>query len=500
MFHAAPTQLPTQTDVPYADALRSLAAGDWQHIHVPAHHGHAGNAPGIASFIGEQALRMDKPMLFSGIDQESWRMINPAKPTPLARSLELAADAWGARRAWFLTNGASQGNHISTMVARALGRELVVQRGVHSSVIDGIAHAGIDAHFVQGAVDSALGSSHGLTAAQVDAALTAHPDSGAVYLTSPSYFGAVSDITAIADVAHAHGVPLIVDEAWGAHFGFHPGLPTNAARLGADLVVSSTHKGGGSLTQSAMLFLGEGPFGQRLEGLVDRVHRSYQSTSSSALLMASLDEARRRLVVDGERSIGETLDAAEAIRRGVREGGRFRDASDDIRFSDGTVDLDPFKIVIDTRAGGISGGEAHHRLIRDHGVVVELSTHSAILLLLGATSRVDVDRFLTALHALPEVPESLSEPRPLPRVAPLAMSVQDAFLSETEVIPWEEAVGRISADALAAYPPGIPNVLPGEPFTREVLDFLRATAADASGYVRGSVDPRLDRVRVVAAV
>jgi arginine/lysine/ornithine decarboxylase len=505
MPHAAPSQHTiqpssglSQGDAPYIDALRRLASADWQHIHVPAHHGRAENAPGIASFMGEQALRMDKPMLFSGIDQESWRMIDPARPTPLARSLVLAAEAWGARRAWFLTNGASQGNHIATMAARALGREILVQRGVHSSVVDGIAHSGLDAHFVQGAVDTELGSSHGLTPSQVDTALSTHPGSTAVYITSPSYFGAVSDVAGIADVAHARGVPLIVDEAWGAHFGFHPELPVNAVRLGADLVVSSTHKGGGSLTQSAMLFVGDGPFADRLEELVDRMHRSYQSTSSSALLMASLDEARRRLAVDGESLIGHALRDADAIRRGIRAGGRFRDATADIRSSAGTVDHDPFKIVIDTRTGGIPGGEAHHRLIRDHGVVVELSTHSAILLLVGATSRTDVDRFLTALHALPELPGSPGGPRRLPPIAPLAMSVQDAFLGATEIVPWEDGVGRVSADALAAYPPGIPNVLPGEPLTREVLDFLRATAADASGYVRGAVDTRVDRVRVVA--
>ena len=161
-------------------------------------------------------------MMFTGIDQQSWRMTNPDKPTPLAQSLRLAALAWGARRAWFLTNGASSGNHIATMVARALGREAIVQRSVHSSVIDGIAHSGIDTHFLQPTVDTNLGSAHGVTVDQVAEALRTHPNSSSVYLTSPSYFGAVSDIAAIADVVHAHGIPLIVDEAWGAHFGFHP--------------------------------------------------------------------------------------------------------------------------------------------------------------------------------------------------------------------------------------------------------------------------------------
>ena len=464
---------------------------------MPAHQSDPGNAPGVASIVGEHALRLDKPMMFTGIDQQSWRMTNPDKPTPLAQSLRLAALAWGARRAWFLTNGASSGNHIATMVARALGREAIVQRSVHSSVIDGIAHSGIDTHFLQPTVDTNLGSAHGVTVDQVAEALRTHPNSSSVYLTSPSYFGAVSDIAAIADVVHAHGIPLIVDEAWGAHFGFHPDLPANAARCGADLVISSTHKGAGSLTQSAMLLLGHGAIAERIESVVDRVHRSFQSTSSSALLLASLDEARRHLAVDGPTAITETLRRAEALRKGVREGGRFRDATPDIRTSAGTIDHDPFKVVIDTRPGGLGGGEAHHRLIRDHGVVVELHTPSVIVLLLGATSRIDVDRFLTALHALPEVPESLSTPEPLPPAAELRMNVRDAFLAESEVVPWRNAIGEISADTLAAYPPGIPNVLPGELISTQTLAFLRATAAHASGYVRGAADPRLDTVRIV---
>lgn len=487
----------SQADLPYSDALRALAEHDWMPIHVPAHQAEPGNAPGVALIVGERAMRMDKPMMFSSIDQESWRMTNPDKPTPLAQSLQLAAEAWGARRAWFLTNGASSGNHIATMVARVLGPEAIVQRSVHSSVIDGIAHSGIDTHFIQGIVDTNLGSAHGVTVDQVVQALRSHPKSSSVYLTSPSYFGAVSDIAAIAEVVHAHGIPLIVDEAWGAHFGFHPRLPVNAARCGADLVISSTHKGAGSLTQSAMLFLGHGPVAAEIEGIVDRVYRSFQSTSSSALLMASLDEARRRLVVDGPTAITETLRRAEAIRRGIREGGRFRDATPDIRNSAGTIGHDPFKIVIDTRTGGLGGGETHHRLIRDHGVVVELHTPSVIVLLLGATSRIDVDRFLTALHALPEVPESLSDPEPLPPAAALRMSVREAFLAKSVVVPWREAVGQISADTLAAYPPGIPNVLPGESLTAETIAFLRATAAHSSGYVRGAADPLLDSVRVV---
>lgn len=495
---AAPEPAPAhQWEAPYADALRSLAQENWQRLHVPAHQANAENAPGVARLVGAEALTLDFPMLFSGVDQRTWRLTTPGRVTPIMRAQDLAAEAWGAARTWFITTGASGGNHIATTVVRGLGRELAVQRSVHSSVIDGLTHADLTPHFIHGAVDTGLGSSHGVTAAQVAEVLDAHPASAAVYVVSPSYFGAVADIAAIARVAHEHGVPLIVDEAWGTHFGMHPELPVNAVRLGADLVISSTHKGAGSLTQSAMLQLGHGPLAEGLASLVDRVVRSYQSTSTSALLLASLDEARRHLVTHCS-TISRTLDAAGELRRRVREDRRYRDATPDILASPDAIAYDPFKIVIDTRGAGITGNDAHYQLLRDHRIYCELSTPSALLLMLGATSPPDVDRFWSALQALPEAEIEPERPFALPDPCARRMGLGEAFFAAVERVPYTEAVGRVSADSLAAYPPGVPNVLPGEELSAEAVAFLRATAAAPSGYVRGAADPALATFRVVA--
>lgn len=494
----APTPQGNPQDcTPYSTALQTLAEIDWQHLDVPSHQSNPANAPGLTRLVGADTVRRDTSTLFAEINQETWSMEPPAEGTPLDQAQRLAADAWGAKRVWFLANGASSGNHIATMVARVLGRETLVQRSVHSSVIDGMIHAGLEPHFVFGSVDRDLGSSHGVTAAQVEASLVEHPGVAAVQIVSPSYFGAVADIPAIAKVAHAHGKPLIVDEAWGSHFGFDPGLPTNAARLGADLVISSTHKNAGALTQAAMLMLGNGEFADALESVVDRVHRSYTSTSTSTLLLASLDEARHRMAVDGPVRIPQTLAAVKRLRHEISERGRFRDATDDAMMYKDVAGQDPFKVVIDTRPAGLSGTEAHYLLTRDHRVVVELSTHAVIVLMIGSTSELDVDRFLDALYSLPKVPESLQTAPALPRPAKRARRLQEAFFSPTELVPWEEAVGRISADALSAYPPGIPNILPGEVLTEEMVEFLRKTAAMPAGHVRGSADEHLDLFRVV---
>ena len=486
-----------QLQAPYAEALRSLAMQNWERLMVPAHQARAENAPGVASIVGDHALKLDFPVLFSGVDQETWRLVTPGRATPLMQAQDLAAEAWGASRTWFLTNGASGGNHIATNVVRGLGSEFVLQRSVHSSVVDGVTHVGLNPHFVYGAVDAGLGAAHGVTAAQVAEKLREFPDSAAVYVVSPSYFGAVADIAAITQVAHDHGVPLIVDEAWGSHFGMHPDLPVNAVRLGADLVISSTHKGAGSLTQSAMLHLGHSEYARQIESLVDRVVRSYQSTSTSALLLASIDEARRHLVSRPE-MIERALHSAKRIRELVHEDRRFRDATSDIMASPDAVTFDPLKIAIDTRGAGITGDHAHHLLLREHRIYCELSTSSALLLLVGATAPVDVDHFWNSLQALPAVDVEPERPIVLPGGCVRAIAPADAFFAREEIVSWTQAVGRISVDSLAAYPPGVPNVLPGEILSDEVISFLRATASSPSGFVRGANDPRLETFRVVA--
>ncbi|SDP17165.1 Arginine/lysine/ornithine decarboxylase [Microbacterium testaceum StLB037] len=483
---------------PYVDALRTLVANDWQRFHVPAHQGHEPNAPGVAALVGAQALTLDFPMSIVGIDQRTWRSAATGSPTPLSAAQVLAADAWGATRTWFLTNGASGGNHVATMVARALGRQAIVQRSVHSSVIDGIAHVGLTPHFLQPAVDDGLNAALGVTPAQVAQALAEHPDAASVFIVSPSYFGTAADIRGIADVAHRHGVPLIVDEAWGAHFGVHVDLPVNAARLGADLVVSSTHKGAGALTQAAMLHLGHGEQSHSIEDLVDRVVRSFQSTSSSALLLASLDETRRHLMTAGQSSISEAIASADTIRARIGESGRYSDATPQLSKHDASAATDPLKVVIDMRAAGITGNEAQHVLIRDHRIYAELATPTSLLLLIGATSPADPERLLTALEALPTLHSKAVPGLRLPAPAPRALGVQEAFLSRTEIVSADDAIGRVSADSLAAYPPGVPNSLPGEILTKDVVEYLRAMAAAPSGFVRGAVDPRLDTFRVVA--
>lgn len=483
---------PDQECTPYVDAVRAYATATESYVRldVPGHTGSAQAQPELAELLGLPALRLDVPPLVDGIDAGS-------EVTPMHHAARLAAEAWGARRTWLLTNGASKGNLVACLALRGLGDHIVVQRSMHSSVMDGMVLGGLRAGFVQPMLDLEIGAAHGVRAGALADALNANPDAVAAYVVTPSYFGAVADVRGLADVAHARGVPLVVDEAWGSHFGFHPALPSNALHQGADLVISSTHKLGGSLTQSAMLHLGAGPFADTLEPLVNRAFRSMQSTSASSLLMMSLDVARRSLAVHGLERINRSLHAAARLRDGIARRTRFRELAEQILRSPDVVDVDPLRVVVDTRSGGISGHEARQVLFDDHHVHVEMATDSAIVAVIGAGSAPDVDRLVDALATLPDRAATHIEPNVLPRPGPAVRSLREAYFAAAEFVPANRAVGRVSADSLAAYPPGIPNVLPGEVITEEVLDYLRRTAASPFGHVRGAADRELSRVRVL---
>lgn len=483
-----------QEATPYADAVRAYADSHrGPRLHLPGHGGGtAGSAP-TDQLFGPRLADLDLMPMLEPVD------LGP-EPTPFTQARRLAAQAWGARRTWFLTNGASQGNQLAALAMRAFGDVLVVQRSVHSSLVDGLVLSGSQARFIPPIIDAGVGAAQGVTAAAVAEAISAAPAGrvSGVYVVSPSYFGFVSDIAAIARVVHAAGLPLVVDEAWGAHLGFHPALPPSALAQGADLVISSTHKLGGALTQAAMLHLADGPWAERLEQQLLRVHPVLQSTSESAILLASLDLARRDLATGADR-IARSIAVAQDLRGRVRGHGRFAIADDRYPDIPGWAGSDPLRVVIDTRAGGISGHEARTTLHWRDGLLVELATETAMVAVIGARATPDVTPLVDALHRLPAPGCTPTAAGTLPGWGPTRMSIREAFLAPSEVVEWQQAIGRVAAASLSAYPPGIPNILPGEEILPEIVDYLHAVAMSPGGTVRGALDPGVNLFRVVAA-
>jgi arginine/lysine/ornithine decarboxylase len=462
---------------------------------VPGHKGGAGADARLVEAIGERALALDIPALMWGIDVG-------VEPTPFAESQRLAAEAWGARRTWFLVNGASQGNHVALLTLAHSGDSIVLQRNAHSSTVDALVLSGLRPTFAAPEVDPELHIAHCLRPEVLDRALGDTPGAAGAAVVSPTYFGAVADVAALAEVAHGHGVPLIVDEAWGAHLAFSDALPAHALSLGADLVISSTHKIVGSLTQSAMIHLGHGDWIDA--DVVDRCVTLVESTSPNALLGASLDSARRAAAVSGSELLAESVSGLALTRAAVREVPGLDVLDERLVGAAGVFAYDPLRLTVDVRGTRTSGYELA-RLLREQDVHVELAGENVMVAVfgMGEDTVAAGERLVTALRRAVE-DLSMAERDPEAEVfalpplwGELAMTPREAFLAPQDVVPLADATGRIAAESLAAYPPGIPNVLPGERLTAETLEYIRQTL-DHGGSLRGASDRSLSTLRVVA--
>jgi lysine decarboxylase len=486
--------LADQSETPYLDALRAYAAREPGRFHVPGHKGGQGADPGLVDVLGESALALDIPALTHGIDIGE-------EPTPFAEAERLAAEAWGARRTWWLINGASQGNHVALLTLGHRGPCVVTQRNAHSSTIDALIMSGLRPTFVSPELDPELHIAHCMTPESLDQALRDTPEAVGATVVSPTYFGAVADVAALAEVAHSRGVALVVDEAWGAHLPFHPDVPAPALSLGADLVISSTHKVVGSLTQSAMLHLGHGDLID--EAVVGRCVTLVESTSPNALLFASLDAARRSAATRGHELVGETLRALREAREAIRAIPGLDVLDERLAGAPGVFDYDPLRLAIDVRGTRMSGYELARRLRETHDVNMELAGENVMVAVygMGEDAHASSRRLLAGLREVVESARLTEQDADAVQFAPpppwgeLVMTPREAFLGPQEVVPAREAVGRVAAESLAAYPPGIPNVLPGERLTAETLDYIEATIAHG-GSLRGASDRELRTLRV----
>ena len=482
-----------QPIAPYLDAVVAYGFRGPTRFHVPGHKGGAGADPGLRAAIGLDALQLDIPQDIEGID------LGP-KPTPYDRAEQLAAAAYGAAQTWFLTNGATQGNHALCLALASLGAPVVVQRNSHSSVIDGLVLSGGLPSFVAPEYDSELGMAHGVTSDALATALDAAPGARAAFVVSPTYYGLAADVAALAEVAHARDVALVVDQSWGPHFGFHPDVPPSALHLGADVALTSTHKIVGSLTQSALLHVG--PTGRIDPAQIARAVRLTRSTSQSALLMASLDAARRQLAVHGTALLKRTLRAAADLRAAIDQVPGCRVVGHEMVGRPGVGAWDPLRVVIDVRGTGRSGYQVAAAVRAAYDVHLELATHATCVLVLGLAQPVeDLERFasdfaetIARIEHPGESPALIRSPGALRNE--VVVPPREAFLGESEAVEADDAVGRVSAETIAGYPPGIPALLPGERITDEVVGYLRELVA-AGARLHGASDPSFHTVYVL---
>lgn len=401
-----------------------------------------------------------------------------------------AARLWGADVCRFSTGGAT---HANQAVALALGREgdrVVVSRTLHRSLLLGLVLGGLEPVWVRPDVDPATGLPLGVPPAEVARALAEHPEAVAVLVGDPSYVGTVGDVAGLAEVAHRHGVPLVVDAAWAAHFGFHPDLPRHPLQLGADVVVTSAHKTLPAWSQAALVLARtERVDAARLDAGVEAT----ATTSPAGAVLASIDAARALLERDGERLLGPVVEATRAARRRLAE-------VEGLAVLDGPG-VDPLKLTVLLHGTGADGIAVERDLLAA-GLPVEAAERD---LLVAVVSLADTTRSLDALTTalVASVERHRGEPRAV--VGPAAYAVtpeqvlppRTAYFAAHETVPSDEAVGRVCAELVAPYPPGIPVLAAGERVTAAALAALRE--ARASGVrIAYAADPTLATLRVVS--
>jgi arginine/lysine/ornithine decarboxylase len=336
---------------------------------------------------------------------------------------------------------------------------------------------------------------------QVEEAWTRHPDAAGALIVSPTPYGTCADLEGIVEVCHKRGKPLIVDEAWGAHLPFHGDLPTWAMDAGADVCVVSVHKMGMGFEQGSVFHL-QGDLVDR--SLLSSCADLLMTTSPNVLIYAAIDGWRRQMVRDGERLLGETLDLTRAVRAEIEQRDGLHVLHDELLSEQASADLDILHVLIDLQGLGITGYQAADWLRANRNIDVGLSDHRRIEATFSmADGRDTADRLLAGLDALVEAAPSLDRPPAIdfPTIEDLevepVLTPRDAFFGPTESVPVDQAVGRVCAEQITPYPPGIPALVPGERINQAVLDYLR-TGLKAGMVLPDPADQSLDTVKVTA--
>ena len=408
----------------------------------------------------------------------------------LADAEQRAAALWGADHCRFSVGGSTHANQAIALSVGRPGDTVVVARTLHRSMLLGLVLAGLEPEWVVPDTDPTTGMPGVVTAAAVASALRRAPHAVAVFIGHPSYVGTLGDVAAIAMVAHGHGthgIPLVVDQAWGAHFGFHPGLPDHAISLGADAMVTSAHKGLPAWSQAALVLArGERIDRARLEAGVEAT----ATTSPSGAILASMDAARALLAREGEQLLGDVMAAVAAARRRLAQ-------VEDLIVLDGD-DVDPLRIVLLLARAGVDGNLVEHDLLAA-GLPVELADRDTVIAVVSIADTAETIARLTEC-LVESVSARRGEQRPMISGAwspwpQRGMSPREAFFARHEQVDLAAARGRVSAELIAPYPPGIPVLAPGEVVTDEVLDALSCARA-AGRRIAYAADPSGESVRV----
>ena len=454
----------TKTHAPIVEALKAAYDNPSYQFHIPGHTKGSGVLPEFKSLIGRKALSVDTTDEFDNLGT-----LHPATG-PIKEAQELAAQAFGAKKTFFLLNGSTAGNLAIAMGLTKKGQKIITNRNCHRSILTGMIISGAEPLWLIPERFDDWGIWGNIQPEQVEGMLKTHDNVSMVWVTNPTYEGVVSDIKSISAVCKKYNVPLIVDEAHASLWNFNDKLPESALKLGADAVVHSLHKTGGSMSQSSMLHIAENSMIDC--DAVEKALKLLHTTSPSLMLLASLDAARANLDSPlGRRQISKAIKNAKYLRSEIDKMQHIHQLKSDFGYK-----TDVTKIFI--KADGLSGKRLESILEIDFNIEVESASDAGLLLLSNiGNKRSDMEYLAECLHKIDKTNYSdicyLENKKHMPMLTPIIMmSLRDAFYSEKETISKHDAVGRISAEVIAECPPGIAVLLPGELITEEHLPYL----------------------------
>lgn len=454
----------TKVQAPIVEALKKAYENPTYQFHIPGHTKGNGSLPEFRKLIGRKALCVDTTDEFDNLGT-----LHPATG-PIKEAQELAAKAFGAKKTFFLLNGSTAGNLALAMGLTKRGQKIITNRNCHRSVLTGMIISGAEPLWLIPNRFEEWGIWGNVSPESVDEMLKTHDDVAMVWITNPTYEGVVSDIKSISAVCKRYGVPLIVDEAHACLWNFNKHLPTPALQLGADAVVHSLHKTGGSMSQSSMLHIAENSMID--VDAVEKALKLLHTTSPSLMLLASLDAARANLdSTRGRKLLERAISNAKYLRREIEKMEHIHDLKPDFGYL-----TDVTKVFI--RADGLSGKRLESILEIDFNIEVESASDAGLLLLSNiGNTRADMEYLVKCLRKIDQTHYSdicyLEKKKHMPMLTPvIKRSLREAYYSPKETIPKDLAVGRIAAEVIAECPPGIAILLPGELITEAHLPYL----------------------------
>ena len=477
----------SQVNAPIYDALRRLRRMRVVPFDVPGHKRGRGNME-LTEFLGENCMNADVNSM-KPLD-------NLCHPVSVIRDAEkLAAEAFGAANAFFMVGGTTSAVQSMIMYACKEGDKIIMPRNVHRSAINALILTGAVPVYVDPDVNHQLGIALGMSVSQVEEAIRANPDAKAIMVNNPTYYGICSDLKKITELAHSHGMLVLVDEAHGTHFYFGENFPITAMAAGADCASVSMHKSGGSLTQSSFLLMGRNVNSDYMRQIINLT----QTTSASYLLLSSLDISRKRLALSGREIFAETVAMAEYARSEINDIGGYYAYSRELINGDSIFDFDVSKLSVFTLPVGLAGIEVYDLLRDEYDIQIEFGDIGNILAYISVGDRKrDIERLISAMAEIKrrfgkEGTGLLTQEYINPVVAE---APRVAFYAEKESLPLEESVGRVCTESVMCYPPGIPILSPGELITPDIIGYIRY-AKEKGCQMTGTEDLNIERLNVM---